>query len=150
MKRIICMTLAVLGFFVPAAHASGVRVTLRIASPIYALADKSCEVTVESGSDALAVLAAAKTARCISGYSVQTFGIGHFVDCINDGVNGSRCGDPTPTYARYWDMRVNCVVTDYGVDDYRAKNRDELSFTYESFVTSLVTFSAEHLPTDCI
>jgi hypothetical protein len=78
-------------------------------------------------------------------------GFGNFVNCIDDGVVGNECGDPAPSYARYWDMRVNCVVTPYGIDDYKAHDGDELSFTYETLVTGTApAASASHTPVDCL
>lgn len=151
MKRFSILAVLALVLCAPNAFASGTNVTLRIAQYDYAAATATCSLSVDAGADGLTVLAAARSAGCIKGYTLQTFGLGHFVDCIDDGSPlGNECGDPAPTYARYWDMRVNCVVTSYGVDDYRAKAGDELSFTFETLVTGTVpAASADHAPTDC-
>ena len=120
------------GFATTGAHAAGnVGVTLRISTLTYANADKSCAVSVPAGSNGIAVLSAATASHCISGYTLQSFTGGHFLDCVDDGVNGNRCGDPAPSYLRYWAMRLQCTATAYGVDDYKAVAGDELTFSYE-------------------
>jgi hypothetical protein len=142
--------MGIVGAFATPAHAATVAVTLKIAQYDYVAGTVSCDVSVGQGAGGLAVLDAARAKGCIVSYKTQLFGEAHFVSCIDDGTVGEECADPAPTYARYWDMRVNCTVTMYGVDDYKAHAGDELSFTYETYPTSLVTASPEHPPTDCM
>lgn len=109
---------------------SPVPVTLRLsaAEPVVSVPYKTCAVSVANGADGLAVLAAATTAGCISGYETADFGWGEFVNCI-DGV----CG----TDATYWRMTENGAYTVYGVSDFVADAGDELGFSYTQWATCL-------------
>lgn len=111
-----------------AATFSTVAVTLRLsaAEPVASVPYKDCTVSVASGADGLAVLDAATTAGCISGYETADFGWGEFVNCI-DGV----CG----TDATYWRMTENGAYTLYGVSDFVADAGDELGFSYTQWAT---------------
>lgn len=111
--------------------ATGVPVTLRISTLTYANVDRTCTVNVPAGADGVAVLDAALAAKCVKGFMLASFSGGHFLDCVDDGVNGNRCGDPAPTYLRYWAMRVQCTATSYGIDDFKSHAGDELTFSYE-------------------
>jgi hypothetical protein len=87
----------------------------------------ACPLTMAEGADGLAVLDAAKSSGCIGSYTTVTFaGFGTFLQCI-DGVCGGR--DPRGAACWYWAMTENGVMTDYGVDGFRAGNGDVLSFT---------------------
>jgi hypothetical protein len=112
--------------------ATNVPVTLRTATLAYANADVVCQVSVPSGSDGLAVLNAAIAKNCVKAYEITTFGQGKFLQCLDDGINGNRCGDPGPGYLRYWAFREDCnYVQDHGLEGFVATPNKELSLTYE-------------------
>lgn len=125
-----------------AGAAGDVSMTLRVSNPTYLANTKACPVQVPAGANGIAVLDAAKATGCISSYVLVTYSIGSFVQCI-DGV----CGDPAPTYLRYWAMRTDtldlpggrrlCEPTSYGVDSYSASAGAELSFTFESYASGV-------------
>jgi hypothetical protein len=140
-------TLAVAG--PPARAAGSAPVTLRIASYTYALADEECSVTVAQGANGAAVLSAAVSKGCIRGFTAHQTSLGNYLDCIDDGRNGNRCGDPYPTFLRFWAMRENCTVTDYGIDGFSAAPGDELSFTYETVATLFVPAFKPENPPNC-
>ena len=136
------------GLLVQPAHAA-VSVTLRISSYTYALADVTCTLSVSQGADGVAVLTAGVEQLCIEGFTTHQTSLGTYLDCIDDGTNGNRCGDPYPTFLRFWSMRENCEPTGYGVDGFRAAAGDELSFTYETPATLFApAFKPETAP-DC-
>ncbi len=93
----------------------------------------ACPVTVDEGSNGLAVLDAAAAAGCIRSYKVVVYpGLGDFVDCIDRVCTGPGATGPL---CSFWAMTENGVLTDYGVDGFHADQGDVLSFTYAPYGT---------------
>ncbi len=88
----------------------------------------ACPVTVAEGSDGSSVLDAAVASGCLQSYDLVAFaGLGNFVNCID-----SVCSGPDPNKAGcwFWGMFENGLLTEYGVDGFRAAEGDVLSFAY--------------------
>lgn len=126
------LTLALVFAPVAGRAATNVPVTLRSATLAYANADVVCQVSIPAGSNGLVVLDAAVAKGCVKKYETTTFGTGKFLQCLDDGINGNRCGDPGPGYLRYWAFREDCnYVQDHGLEGFVATANKELSLTYE-------------------
>ena len=88
----------------------------------------ACPVTVSEGADGASVLNAAVASGCIASYALESFaGLGNFVNCIDAVCSGP---DPKKAGCWFWGMLENGLLTDYGVDGFRAAEGDVLSFAY--------------------